>query len=89
MLRTEAPWRDFPGRYGSPTTAYNRYVRWGDRGLWRDILEALATECDDALIFIDSSIIKAHRAAAGAKGGNWRKVLNAHAAVAAQRFTPR
>ena len=54
----------------SPTTIYNRYVRWGERGIWQRILDALATECEDALIFIDnSSIVKAQRAAAGSKGG--------------------
>jgi transposase len=27
ILRTGAPWRDLPGRYGPPPTVYNRYVR--------------------------------------------------------------
>ena len=66
ILRTGAPWRDLPERYGPHTTVYNRYVRWGERGIWRRIFEALATECEDALIFVDSSIVKAHRSAAGA-----------------------
>jgi len=55
--------------------------------VWRSIFETLAQECEDALIFIDASIVKAHRAAAGSKKGNWRKVLAAHAAVAQVRFT--
>ncbi len=88
ILRTGVPWRDLPTRYGPRTTVYNRYVRWGERGIWQRIFDALATECEDALIFIDSSIVKAHRAAAGSKGGNWRRVLDAHAAVAAVKFTP-
>ena len=88
ILRTGAPWRDLPERYGPHTTVYNRYVRWGERGVWQGIFEALATECEDALVFVDSSIVKAHRAAAGAKGGSFTKVLDAHAAVAAVRFTP-
>ena len=88
ILRTGAPWRDLPERYGPHTTVYNRYVRWGERGIWQGIFEALATECEDALIFVDSSIVKAHRAASGAKGGSFNKVLDAHAAAAAVRFTP-
>ena len=88
ILRTGAPWRDLPERYGPRTTAYNRYVRWGERDIWREIFEALVTECEDALVFVDSSIVKAHRAAAGAKGGSFARVLDAHAAVAAVRFTP-
>ena len=87
ILRTGAPWRDLPERYGPRTTVYNRYVRWGERGIWRGIFEALSQESEDALIFIDASIVKAHRAAAGSKKGNWRKVLAAHAAVAQVRFT--
>jgi len=87
ILRTGAPWRDLPERYGPRTTVYNRYNRWGQRGIWKAIFDALAKERKDSLIFIDSSIVKAHRAAAGSKKGNWRNVLDAHAAVAQVRFT--
>ena len=87
ILRTGAPWRDLPERYGPHTTVYNRYNRWGNRGVWQSIFEALAEECEDALIFIDGSIVKAHRAAAGSTKGNWRRVLDAHAVVAQVRFT--
>lgn len=87
ILRTGAPWRDLPERYGPRTTVYNRYVRWGRRCVWKAVFDALAQEVEDSLIFIDSSIVKAHRAAAGSKRGNWQKVLDAHAAVAQVRFT--
>jgi len=87
ILRTGAPWRDLPDRYGPRTTVYNRYVRWGERGVWQRIFEALAQECEDALVFIDASIVKAHRAAAGSKKGNWKNVLAAHEAAAQARFT--
>ena len=87
ILRTGAPWRDLPGRYGPHTTVYNRYVRWGRKGVWRAVFDALAKQVKDSLIFIDASIVKAHRAAAGSKRGNWQKVLDAHAEVAQVRFT--
>jgi len=87
ILRTGAPWRDLPERYGPYTTVYNRYNRWGERGVWKGIFDALAEECEDSLIFIDASIVKAHRAASGSKRGNWRKVLDAHEAVAQAKFT--
>ena len=87
ILRTGAPWRDLPERYGPHTTVYNRYVRWGRRGIWKGIFDALAQQGQDSLIFIDSSIVKAHRAAAGSKRGNWQKVLDAHAVAAQARFT--
>jgi len=87
ILRTGAPWRDLPERYGPYTTVYNRYNRWGERGVWKGIFDALAEECEDSLVFIDSSIVKAHRAASGSKKGSWRKVLDAHEAVAQAKFT--
>ena len=86
ILRTGAPWRDLPARYGPRTTVYNRYARWGERGVWKGIFDGLAEECDDALVFIDASIVKAHRAASGSKRGTWRKVLDAHAVVVQVKF---
>jgi len=88
ILRIGAPWRDLPIRYGLRNTVYNRYVRWGERDVWRGIFEALARECEDALIFIDTSIVKAHRAAPGSspQDGNWRNILAAHEAAAQVRF---
>ncbi len=37
---------------------------------------------------IDSTIVRAHRAASGAKGGSWRKVLAAHAEAARRSSMP-
>jgi transposase len=86
ILRTGVPWRDLPERYGPRTTVYNRYVRWGRKVVWKTVFDALAQETEDSLIFIDSSIVKVHRAAAGSKRGNWQKVSDAHAAAARVRF---
>jgi len=87
ILRTGAPWRDLPERYGPRTTVYNRYTRWARRGVWCDIFEALAQNGEDSLLFIDASIVKAHRAATGAKGGSWRRISASHAEAAAARST--
>lgn len=87
ILQTGAPWRALPERYSLRTTVYKRDNRWGQRGVWQGIFEALAQECDDALIYIDATIVKAHRAASGSKRGSWQKVLDAHAAAAQARFT--
>jgi transposase len=35
VLRSGAPWRDLPERYGPRTTCYNRFVRWREAGVWR------------------------------------------------------
>ena len=69
VLRTGMPWRDLPERYGPYTTAYNRFNRWSRRGIWKRIFDTLASKSRDSLYLIDSTIVKAHRAASGAKGG--------------------
>ena len=69
VLRTGMPWRDLPARYGPYTTAYNRFNRWSRRGIWKRASERLALQSRDSLYLIDSTVVKAHRAASGAKGG--------------------
>src|SRR6266849_4846054 len=69
ILRTGAPWRDLPERYGPYTTVYNRFNRWAKAGIWLRIFEALAAKSPQSLQLIDSSIIRAHQHAAGGKKG--------------------
>src|ERR1022692_187818 len=69
VLRTGMPWRDLPVRYGPHTTAYNRFNRWSRRGIWKRVFDQLASKSRDSLYLIDSTIVKARRAASGAKGG--------------------
>src|SRR5258708_27657880 len=71
MLQSGARWRDCPPEYGPYTTVYNRFNRWSRQGVWTGIFKALTGHTGiwtgDAAI--DSTSIKAHRSAAGAKGG--------------------
>jgi transposase len=54
---------------------YNRFRRWAERGLWGRIFADLAgLEGVPSRLFIDSSCIKVHRSAGGAKGGPWLMV---------------
>ena len=70
MLRSGARWRDCPPAYGPYTTIYNRFNRWSRQGLWFSIFEALTGHSGIyGLAAIDSTHIKAHRSAAGGKGG--------------------
>jgi len=87
VLRTGIPWRDLPGRYGPYTTAYNCFNRWSARGIWTGIFAALAKHSPDSIQMIDSTIIKAHRAASGAKGGSKIRRSGAHGADARRRST--
>jgi transposase len=71
MLRSGARWRDCPAVYGPYTTIYNRFNRWSRQGIWRGLFFALtgSTGGCTGVCALDSTHIKAHRSAAGAKGG--------------------
>ncbi len=72
ILQTGAPWRDLPERFGSWKTVYERFRLWCRAGLWGCLFERLLAEANAAggisweLFFIDGSIVRAHKAAAGA-----------------------
>jgi transposase len=82
VLRTGMPWRDLPARYGPYTTAYNRFNRWSRRGIWKRVFDQLASKSHDSLYLIDSTVVKAHRVASGAKGG--RKIRRSGSAEAVE-----
>jgi len=46
MLRSGAPWRNLPERYGQRTTCYNRFVRWRKAGVWDRMMDAIAAAHD-------------------------------------------
>jgi transposase len=74
VLKSGCRWADAPGVYGPRKTLYNRFVRWAAKGVWLDIFQALAAAGGPpAEVLIDSSAVKAHRCASGAKGGNSRR----------------
>ena len=71
IARTGAPWRDLPEEFGKWSSVYRQFRRWTLAGLWEQIMEALneSGAVPDALQMIDSTVIRAHHQAAGAKGG--------------------
>jgi len=72
VLRTGAPWRDMPERYGNWNSVFVRFSRWSKLGVWDAAFETLASlgpPADDEEHAIDSTIIRAHQHAAGVKGG--------------------
>jgi transposase len=67
VLRTGAPWRDLPERYGPYTTAYNRFNRWRKAGVWDLLMDAVTKAHDGQVQMIDSSIVRVHQHASGVK----------------------
>ena len=71
VLQSGCRWRDCPSEYGPPTTIYNRFHRWSQKGIWENIFQDLSgivgTRYENS---IDSTAIKAHRSAHGKRGIN-------------------
>ena len=82
VLKTGCRWQDCPAVYGPSTTLYNRFRRWTMRGIWRRLFDALARADPGDGQAIDSTTAKAHRSAAGEKGGagagDWPLARRAH-----------
>ena len=69
IVRTGAPWRDLPERYGAWSTVYSRFTQWQESGLFEKILAELGEEADFQDMGMDSSFSHAHQHSAGAKRG--------------------
>lgn len=46
IMRTGAPWRDLPERYGPWQTCYDRLARWKRKGTWESLLQTLQKEAE-------------------------------------------
>lgn len=75
VLRTGAPWRDLPERYGPWQTVYSRFYRWRQQGVWDALFATVQAQSDAAgkldwsVHYVDGTTIRAHQHAAGAKKG--------------------
>lgn len=70
--RAGCPWRDLPPQFGNWKTIYGRHRRWSLDGTWEQILDALRAGCDaaegpDWTVSADSTVVRAHQHAAGAR----------------------
>jgi transposase len=71
-VRVGAPWRDIPPDYGPWQTVYGLFRRWQRAGVWQRIVTALQARADaNGLIVwdvsVDSTVMRAHQHAAGAR----------------------
>ena len=79
IIRTGAPWRDLPERYGSWKTVSSRFYRWQQKGVWNRIFSKVQ-QLSDAngeigweVHYVDGTVVRAHQHAAGAKGGTQKR----------------
>jgi len=91
LARTGVPWRDLPGDFGAWDAVYNRFRRWVSSGSLRRLFELLTADPqfgEVRRVLIDSTIVRAHQHAAGArkkKGARRRKASAAAGAASPAR----
>ncbi|WP_328939954.1 IS5 family transposase [Streptomyces tauricus] len=76
-FRTGTAWRDVPERYGPWATLHTRFRRWAADGTFDRMLQAAQAKADAAgdiewLVSVDSTVVRAHQHAAGARKGGLR-----------------
>jgi transposase len=83
--RTGIPWRDLPVCFGAWDAVYQRFRRWQKRGVWQALFRRLPKNVLDAVkvLFLDSTIIRAHQHAAGASAKKGARMPRGSAAVEA------
>jgi len=65
--RPGIPRRDLPERFGDFRVIHTRPMRWSRRGVWERGFARLAADADNEYAMIDSTIVRAHQQAAGAR----------------------
>lgn len=82
--RTGAPWRDLPPELGDWHNTHVRFSHWAQNGVWARLLSPLRTEADLEQVFLDSTAVRAHLHAAGAKKNTAHRLWDALGALGQQ-----
>ena len=94
LAKTGIAWADLPTAAGKSNSVWQRYNRWCERGVWERIAAAVRDD-DTEWLSVDSSCVRAHPSAAGAKksgtgaGARRPRGWAAGAADSAPNCTPR
>jgi transposase len=83
-------WRALPERFGNWNSVWKRFDRLSKAGVFEAFFDALASMSSTAHLIqmFDSTVVRAHVSAAGAKGGKRRRRSGARAAASPRKSTP-
>lgn len=92
-FRTGTAWRDVPEWYGSWATLHTRFRRWAKDGTFERMLQAAQAKADaagdiDWLVSVDSTVVRVHQHAAGARKGGFAARHSAAREAADQQDSP-
>lgn len=84
-------WRALPERFGNWNSVWKRFNRLSKAGVFEAFFETLAGLSDTAGLvqMFDSTVVRAHVSAAGAKGGSRARPLAGRAAGSPPKSTPK
>ena len=84
-------WRALPAEFGNWNSVWKRFWRLSRSGVFEAFFQLLAEQSRTAHLvqFFDSTVVRAHVSAAGAKGGSKIRRLAAHAAASRPKSTSR
>jgi transposase len=66
IAKTGAPWRDLPEYFGKWNTVWRRFDRWARKGVWQKLF-GVFQDPDLEWLVLDSTVVRAHPHAAGAR----------------------
>lgn len=72
-FRSGGQWREMPAEFGAWQTVYDRFCQWREAGVFQALMDGMITEAarreqtDLSLVSVDSTVVRAHQDAAGAR----------------------